>query len=320
MSLRVLFMGTPEFAVPTLRALVAAGYDVVGVVTQPDRKTGRKQVLTPPPIKVEATAQGLRVLQPERVRRPEALAEIEALAPDIAITCAYGQILPQRLLDIPQYGCLNVHASLLPRWRGAAPMHRAILAGDTETGVTLMEMVLALDAGPMLGQVRVPIDPNDTVGTLHDKLADAGASLLADLLPRYVQGQIVPIPQPDQGVTYAERLTRSDEYIDWTRPWQHVYNQIRGLSPWPGATSFDDGTPVKIWTATPQAVDTHLGQESADPGTVLVHEQGVYVKCKDAWLRLVELQPSGKRKMAAVDWARGFQGKPMKLSGVVVEP
>ena len=300
---RVLFMGTPDFAVPALEAVAKGPYDVVAVVTQPDRPQGRKRILTPSPVKRAAQALSLPILQPEKVRRDAVLTQIAALRPDVLVTAAYGQILPQRLLDIPRVGCINIHASLLPRWRGAAPIHRALLAGDAETGVTLMEMVAALDAGPILGARAIPIELEDNVGSLHDRLAAIGAQMLVELLPDYLSGQVQGQPQPDTGVTYAERLHREDEWITWARPVVAVHDHIRGLSPWPGAAAKLDGAEFKIWAARP-SVDSSLGTPGL-PGTVRVNRRQVLVSCLDGWIELNSLQPAGRKAMSADDWARG---------------
>ncbi|WP_029420573.1 methionyl-tRNA formyltransferase [Alicyclobacillus macrosporangiidus] len=313
---RIVFFGTPDFAVPVLRALAGAPWaEVAGVVTQPDRPAGRRQTLTPPPVKRAAQELGLPVWQPERVRAPEALEAIARLEPDVCVTAAYGQILPQRLLDIPRRGCLNVHASLLPRWRGAAPIHRAILAGDERTGVTLMEMVAALDAGPIVGAREIPIDPDDDAGTLHDKLAALGAALVLELLPDYVAGRVIPQPQPEDGVTYADRITRADEWIDWQRPVREVHNQVRGLRPWPGASAQVDGGALKVWrTAPATAVEV-----PAEPGVVrMFPDVGVAVRCADGWLRMDEVQPAGRRRMPAADWWRGLRRDEVRMD--VAEP
>jgi methionyl-tRNA formyltransferase len=307
---RVIFMGTPDFAVPSLQALATGPFEIVGVVTQPDRPQGRKRILAPPPVKQAAEALGLPVFQPEKVRAEASLKQLAALRPDVLVTAAYGQILPQKLLDIPRVGCINVHASLLPRWRGAAPIHRAILAGDTETGVTLMEMVAALDAGPVLGAVRVPILPEDNVGTLHDRLAQAGAALLRELLPAYLRGEIQPTPQPKDGVTYADRILRKDEWLDWSQSVRTVFNHIRGLSPWPGAaTRWRDGD-LKVWAAAlPASTAAEAGlppaSDAVQPGCAVMRKDGVFVRCGDGWVELREVQPSGRRRMSAADWFRG---------------
>jgi len=302
-AIRVVFMGTPLFAVPALHGLANAGYSVVAVVTQPDRAVGRKRVVTPSPVKEAALALNVPVLQPNRVRSEESLASIRSLHPDVIVTAAYGQILPQALLDIPRIGSLNIHASLLPRWRGAAPIHRAIMHGDKETGVAVMEMVLALDAGPVYGVRKTPIRPDDDVQSVHDRVADLGAALLLAVLPGYTAGTLQPVQQVDDGVTYAHRILREDEFIDWNRPAQDVLNHIRGLSPWPGATADLPGGQMKIWRAMPSDNDCSLA-----PGEVRrTVDAHVLVGCADGNLRLCELQPAGKRKMDAVSWFRGLQ-------------
>jgi methionyl-tRNA formyltransferase len=317
----IVFMGTPDFAVPILRALAGdETYSIDAVVTQPDRATGRKQILTPPPVKRVAQELGLTVMQPEKVRAEDVLAELRALNPDVIVTAAYGQLLPQRLLDIPRRGCLNVHASLLPRWRGAAPIHRAIMAGDRETGVTIMEMVKALDAGPIVAVDKVPIADSDTVGTLHDKLAECGARLLLRVLPDYLEGRITPIPQPEDGVTYADRISRADEYLDWTWSTEKLHNHIRGLSPWPGAATQWQGKDFKVWLAEPAQVGAAEHGEVQVGSVLFVPEHGVCVKTGDGWLRLLEVQPAGKRRMAAEDWLRGVAGERTQFVEAGVSP
>ncbi|WAH44668.1 methionyl-tRNA formyltransferase [Alicyclobacillus fastidiosus] len=301
MGVKVVFMGTPDFAVPTLEALVAQGWDVL-VVTQPDKKVGRKHVITPPPVKVAARKHGLRVLQPTKVREEASVLELQAFQPDLIVTAAYGQLLPASVLSIPRVGAVNVHASLLPRWRGAAPIHRAIMAGDTETGVTIMEMVQALDAGPMLERRAIPILNTDNVGSLHDKLAQLGAQMCQQVLPRYVDGALTATEQPEQGVTYAARIERADEFIDWTGSVTTVDQHIRGLSPWPGATAWDGEATYKIWSAHKVPIEARL-----EPGEVRRVGSDILVGCLDGILCLDEVQPSGRRKMAARDWFGGIR-------------
>jgi methionyl-tRNA formyltransferase len=306
---RVVFMGTPEFAVPTLRKL-AAMYDVALVVTQPDKPAGRGRRPSAPPVRVAAEQLGIPVIQPERVRAPEVLDHLRGVRPDVIITAAYGQLLPQALLDIPRCGCLNVHASILPRWRGAAPIHRAVMAGDTETGVTLMRMVLELDAGPILGTRRIPIGPDDDTGVIHDRLAELGADLVAELLPRYLSGELEPVPQPAEGVTYAERIRPEDEWIRWNAPVVAVHNQVRGLRPWPGASTLAGGERLKIWRT---ALEPAPPKGRPVPGTVVADRDAVWVACADGWLRLVEVQPAGRRRMPALDWWRGRRSELLIL-------
>ena len=299
---RVLFMGTPDFAVASLEALLAAGYNVVGVVTQPDRPVGRKQVMTPPPVKEAALRHGLQVLQPERIKTDEALDEVLALAPDLIVTAAYGQILPKRLLDAPRYGCINVHASLLPKYRGGAPIHKCIVEGEKESGVTIMYMVEALDAGDMLSRVAVPIEERDTVGTLHDKLAQAGSRLLVETVPALLAGEIVPQPQDHEQATFAPNIKRTDERIDWSRTAEQIYNQVRGLNPWPVAFTTYQGKVWKIWWVEklPETGGSHA------PGTIVGREEdGLLVACGSGTVKITELQPEGKKRMSALDFLRG---------------
>jgi len=297
-----LFMGTPGFAVSSLEALLDAGYNVVGVVTQPDRPVGRKQVLTPPPVKEAALRHGLAVLQPEKIKAEAALDEVLALAPDLIVTAAYGQILPKRLLEAPRFGCINVHASLLPKYRGGAPIHKAIVEGEKESGVTIMYMVEALDAGDMLAEVVVPIEERDTVGSLHDKLAAAGAALLIDTVPRLMAGELAAEPQDHAAATFAPNIKRTDERIDWTRTAEQIYNQVRGLNPWPVAFTTCGGKVWKIWWVEKLAA----GSEGKEPGTIVAREEdGLVVACGSGAVKITELQPEGKKRMSALDFLRG---------------
>lgn len=301
-EIRVLFMGTPDFAVASLEALLAAGYNVVGVVTQPDRPVGRKQVMTPPPVKEAALRHGLPVLQPEKIRADESLDEVLSLAPDLIVTAAYGQILPKRLLDAPRYGCINVHASLLPKYRGGAPIHKCIVEGEKESGVTIMYMVEALDAGDMLSKVVVPIEERDTVGTLHDKLAAAGSRLLTETLPKLLAAEIVPEPQDHEQATFAPNIKRTDERIDWSRTAEQIYNQVRGLNPWPVAFTTCQGKVWKVWWV--EKLPWHDASQA--PGTIIGKEEdGLLVACGSGAVKITELQPEGKKRMSAYDFLRG---------------
>ncbi|MFE1625742.1 methionyl-tRNA formyltransferase [Brevibacillus reuszeri] len=299
---RILFMGTPDFAVASLEALLEAGYNVIGVVTQPDRPVGRKQVLTPPPVKEAALRHGLPVLQPEKIKVEEALEEVLALSPDLIVTAAYGQILPKRLLDAPKHGCINVHASLLPKYRGGAPIHKSIVEGEKESGVTIMYMVEALDAGDMLSKVVVPIEERDTVGLLHDKLAAAGSALLLETIPQLLAGSIEAQPQNHDEATFAPNIKRTDERIDWTRTAEQIYNQVRGLNPWPVAFTSYQGKVWKLWW-----VEKLVGQAAEnEPGTIVAREEdGLIVACGDGAVKITELQPEGKKRMSALDFLRG---------------
>lgn len=298
---KIVFMGTPDFSVPVLQTILADGYEVIAVVTQPDRPVGRKKVLTPPPVKVEAEKHGIPVFQPERIREKEAMEEIIALGADLIITAAFGQILPNKLLEAPKHGCINVHASLLPELRGGAPMHFAIVQGKEKTGITIMYMVERLDAGDMLSQVEVPITERDTVGTLHDKLSEAGASLLSETLPKLLKGQLTPVPQREEEATYAHTIKREQEKIDWTKSGEEIYNHVRGFNPWPVAYTTYDNHVMKIWW-----VEKMKGK-AGFPGVILaIDEDGFIVGTgNDTAIKIMELQPSGKKRMQASDFLRG---------------
>ncbi|CAM3361699.1 methionyl-tRNA formyltransferase [Paenibacillus lupini] len=302
--MRIVFMGTPEFAVPSLRLLIEQGYNVVAAVSQPDRPKGRKRVLTPPPLKEAALAFGLPVLQPERMRSPEAVAAIAELQPDLIVTAAYGQILPKALLEIPRLGCINVHGSLLPRYRGGAPIQRSIINGESVTGVTIMYMAEGLDTGDMISRVEVPITDEDTSGTLFEKLSAAGAELLGRTMPSIIAGEVQAEQQRDELATYAPNLTRDDERIDWNKSAISIYNQIRGLSPMAGAFTYLNGEVFKVWlSAKPNGSN---GSGSTAPGTVVaVSASGIEVQTGDGILTLLEIQPSGKRVMTVADWLPG---------------
>jgi methionyl-tRNA formyltransferase len=299
---RIVFMGTPDFSVPVLRRLVDEGYDVIGVVTQPDRPVGRKRVLTPPPVKAEALKHGIPVYQPEKIRQQEELDKVLALEPDLIVTAAFGQILPNKLLEAPKYGCINVHASLLPELRGGAPIHYAIIQGKEKTGVTIMYMVEKLDAGDILTQVEVPITDTDTVGSLHDKMSAAGADLLSETIPKLLNGEITPIPQNNEEATFAWNIKREQEKIDWTRNGVEIYNHIRGMNPWPVAYTTMDESVMKVWGAEKA---NYKGNDQ--PGTIVkIEEDGLVVATgDDTAIKITELQPAGKKKMDAKQFLLG---------------
>lgn len=299
---KIVFMGTPDFSVPVLQQIIKDGYEVIGVVTQPDRPVGRKKVLTPPPVKVEAEKQGIPVFQPERIRQPEELKMILNLNPDLVVTAAFGQILPKELLEAPKYGCINVHASFLPELRGGAPIHYSILQGKEKTGITIMYMAEKLDAGDILTQVEVLISETDTVGTLHDKLSQAGSKLLAETLPKLLKGELVPIKQKDDEATFAANIKREQEKIDWKKTGEEIYNHIRGLNPWPVAYSTLDGKVIKIWWSEKVKNTT-----DEVPGTIIrLENDGLIVSTgNDTAIKILELQPSGKKRMTAEHFLRG---------------
>ncbi|MBN2983494.1 MULTISPECIES: methionyl-tRNA formyltransferase [Cohnella] len=312
--MNILFMGTPDFAVPSLRALLERGLNVVAVVTQPDRPKGRKRELSPPPVKAFAQQRGLRVLQPEKLRSPDAVAAVTELAPDLIVTAAYGQILPKAVLDLPRFGCVNVHGSLLPRYRGGAPIQRSIMNGEPVTGVTLMYMAEGLDTGDMIAKVEVPIGDDDTAGSIFAKLSDAGAELLIEWLPRLLDGTAPRIAQDDAEATYAPNLTREDERIDWNRTARDIFNQVRGLHPMAGAFTFLNGEVFKVWGCrAPGETDARLAAEWAEakPGTVLeAGADGIRVRTGDGSVVLTQVQPAGKKALPAAEYARGARIAP----------
>ena len=301
--MKIVFMGTPEFAVPSLEALVAAGHQVVGVFSQPDKPKNRGMKLQPTPVKLCAMVHDLPVYQPTKLRDGTALETIRSLAPDLIVVAAYGRILPQEILDYPKYGCINVHSSLLPKYRGAAPIHWSILNGDKETGVTIMHMAHELDAGDIIAQVRTPIGPDETVGQVHDRLARLGGELLVQATADIAAGTARRTPQDPEQVTYAPMLSRALSPIDWQQSGQAIHDKIRGLDPWP-ATSTDilTGQPVKVFASRLTGETTKKA-----PGTVLAAgKDGIDVSCGDgAVLRILELQAPGSRRMAATDYLRG---------------
>ena len=301
-SLRVIFAGTPEFAAAALAAIHSAGFPVPLVLTQPDRPAGRGMKLQASPVKRYAQEHGLAVAQPPSLRRAgkypaEAAAAIDQLRAtphDVMVVAAYGLILPQEVLDIPPLGCINIHGSLLPRWRGAAPIHRAIEAGDTETGITLMQMDVGLDTGAMISEARTPISKDDTTATLHDRLAQDGAKLIVEALIELERsGKLAATPQPADGVTYAQKIGKHEAALDWREPAAVLARQVRAFDPFPGGVgTLEDGTSIKIWAAVPVEA-----QGNTAPGTIAdVSPEGVVVACGEGALRLTQLQkPGGKR-------------------------
>jgi len=296
--MRIVFAGTPEFAVPCLRAAASKG-EVVAVYTQPDRPAGRGRGLTPSPVKLEAVQRGIPVLQPENFRSAESKATLRALKPDVMVVVAYGLILPQSVLDIPEHGCWNVHASLLPRWRGAAPIQRAIEAGDTRTGVCLMQMEKGLDTGPVLLAQALDIGPRETGGQLHDRLAELGAKVLSDALGLLrATIQLPPHPQPAEGVTYAHKLDKAEARLDWSQPATALANKVRAFNPWPVAEAQLAGERVRIHAAL--ALDE---AHAVTPGTVLrAGRDGIDIACGHGVLRLESLQREGGKPISAQDY------------------
>ncbi|OYQ36938.1 methionyl-tRNA formyltransferase [Niveispirillum lacus] len=304
MPLRLAFMGTPDFSVSILDALVMAGHQVVCVYSQPPRPAGRGQQLQASPVHRRADALGIPVRTPKSLRKAEEQAEFAALDLDCAIVAAYGLILPQAILDAPRLGCVNVHASLLPRWRGAAPIQRAILAGDAETGVTIMQMDAGLDTGAMLLKDALPITPRMTAADLHDALAAMGARLIVTALPGIADGSLMPVPQPEAGVTYAAKLVKEEGRLDLTRPATDLDRQVRGLTPWPGTwIDLANGEKLKVLEAQPVA-------GNGEPGTLL--DTGPTLACGHDALRLFRVQRPGK---GPVDGASFLRGYPHQIGG-----
>jgi methionyl-tRNA formyltransferase len=295
---KIVFMGTPEFSVPILEALINA-YDVVGVVTQPDRPAGRGGKICISPIKQVALDHNIPVFQPEVIRKPEAIETLRAWGADVYVVAAFGQILPQALLDIPQYGSINVHASILPRWRGASPIHASILAGDTETGVTIMKMDAGLDTGDMLSVAITPIAPDETAQTLHDKLSSLGAEILLDTLPLYFSGELQPQPQPEEGVTYAPQIEKEQGVIDWTQSAVYIDRLVRGFTPWPGTFTFWNGKQLKIHSGT-------VGTGSAEVGQVVELDGKLAIGTGEGLYYPSEVQLEGKKRVSVTDFLRGY--------------
>ncbi|MGM0138360.1 methionyl-tRNA formyltransferase [Enterococcus sp. DIV0755b] len=290
---KIVFMGTPAFSVPILEGLLEAGYQVQAVVTQPDRPVGRKRVITPPPVKVAALKHDLLVLQPEKISGSPEMAKIAELAPDLIVTAAFGQFLPEKLLQIPRLGAINVHASLLPKYRGGAPVHYAIMNGEDKTGVTIMEMIKKMDAGAIYNQAEIPITKTDDVGTMFEKLSLLGKELLLDTLPALINGALEKTPQDEAKVTFSPNITREQEAIDWQKTAVQIDNQVRGMRPWPIAFTTYRGVRFKIWDVTPLAETT-----DATPGTIIKKDKHeLLVACgQQTVLALKELQPAGKGK------------------------
>ncbi len=300
--MRVAFAGTPEFARVALAAILDAGHEVPLVLTQPDRPAGRGMQLQASPVKQLAVERGIPVHQPEKLRDPATHAPLVAAAPEVLVVAAYGLILPQAVLAIPRRGCLNIHGSLLPRWRGAAPIQRAIEAGDAETGVGIMQMEAGLDTGPTLLVESLPIADDDTAATLHDKLAALGGRLIVDALARL--DELRPTPQPAEGVTYANKIGKAESVLDWRRPAAELARRVRAFNPFPGAAGSVAGTAIKVWMARPEA-------GAGEPGTVLTADaDGVRVACGEGVLNLVLLQKPGGKRLPARDFLHGFALPP----------
>ena len=303
--MRIAFMGTPDFAVPTLDALIAAGHEIAAVYTQPPRPAGRGKVLLPSPVQKRAEEAGLEVRSPVSLRSADAQEAFASLDLEAAVVAAYGLILPEPVLQAPEFGCLNVHASLLPRWRGAAPIQRAIMAGDSETGMMVMKMEAGLDTGPVAATMRLPIGPDETAGELHDRLSEAGAALMVEAMGDLEAGRLSLVPQPDDGVTYAAKIDKAETRIDWTLPAAAVHDRVRGLLPSPGAwCEIEIGgrrERLKLLRST------RVGG-AGEPGTIL--DAGLAIACGSGAVRLVEVQRAGARPVAAEEFLRGTRLSP----------
>ena len=297
LMIRVVFMGSPDFALPTLHAL-AGHYQVLGVVTQPDRPSGRGRGLKPPPVKTVALDLGLAVMQPEKLRAPEAMEQLRLWAPDLIVVAAFGQILRPDVLALPPHGCINLHASLLPRWRGAAPIQASILAGDAQTGITIMKMDQGLDTGAILSQRAIPIDAEDTAGSLSEKLSQLGADLLVESLPRYLSGELQPQAQDESQATYAPMLKKEEGRLDFTRPAQDLARRVRAFNPWPGAFFEWSGQMLKVHRA-------HAGTGNAAAGQRLIYREQPAVGAGSGLLVLDEVQPAGKKSMSGKSFLAG---------------
>ena len=303
MSLRIVFFGTPAFAVPTLRRLLSSPHQLVAVVTQPDRPRGRGQHVTFSPIKEVAVAAGVPVLQPERLKVPEFSEPFRALDPDLAVVAAYGRIIPAAVLEIPKHGMINVHASILPKYRGAAPVHRAVMAGETETGVSLMQLVCELDAGPVFDVVRTPIHPDETSSDVEARLAELGAELCLKTVADIAAGRAVAVPQDAPDATYAPRITKEEGAIDWTLPARVIHNRVRGLYPWPHASTSAAGARVLVMKT---AISSDPVPPRIPPGTTFrASGDQLLVATGDGALQILQLQPEGRRAMSAREFLAG---------------
>ena len=301
--MRIVYMGTPEIAATILERLLEEPYEVVLVVTQPDRPKGRGNTLTCSPVKELAVSRGIPVFTPEKLRLPENVEVVREAEPDMIVVAAFGQILPKSVLDIPRYGCINVHASLLPKYRGAAPIQWSILDGESETGITIMYMNEGLDTGDILLQKVVPIDAEETGGSLHDKLAETGAEALVEAIPGIIDGTLEPVPQGEMTTPYAKQLTKEMGRLDFSWDAEKLERYVRGLNPWPGTYTFRDGQMLKIWAA--EVCD---GSYEAMPGTIVAVDKNSFsVQTGSGVLRVTEVQPQGKRRMSAEEYLRGYR-------------
>ena len=300
--MKIVFMGTPDYAATALEAILQAGYEVTGVVCQPDKPKGRSGALSACPVKECALKYNLPVFQPERIKRPEAVEELKKFPADVFVVAAFGQILSEEILTMPKYGCINIHASLLPKYRGAAPIQWCIVDGEKETGVTIMQMDAGIDTGDILFTKKVAITEEETGGSLFDKLSQAGAELIVEALPKIEAGEVSPVKQDEAQSNYARMLKKEDGQINWNRPAEEIGRLVRGMDPWPSAFTYYRGKQFKIWKA--QAVDG--GTEGLLPGTIAqIEKQGIWIACGSGMLQVTEAQMEGKKRMSAADLMNG---------------
>lgn len=299
--MKIVYMGTPDFAVGPLRALIEAGHEVTAVVTQPDKPKGRSKELVPPPVKAYALTQNLTVLQPEKIKTPEAVEELKNYEADLFVVAAFGQILSKEILEMPKYGCINIHASLLPKYRGAAPIQWSIIDGEKETGVTIMQMDVGLDTGDILTQKIVPIEDEDTGESLFDKLCDAGSVLLIETIPQIESGTLSPVKQDEEKSTYAKMLSKELGNIDFSKSAKEIWYLVRGLNSWPSAYTYYNNKTMKIWRAEPVAENSDLAA-----GTLVKKDkESIYVQTGEGMLRILEIQLEGKKRMSVKDFMLG---------------
>lgn len=302
--MKIVFMGTPEFAVPSLEMLIQEGYEVLAVVTQPDKPKGRGNKMSAPPVKEFAIEHGITVLQPEKIKTPEFIEQIRELGPDLLITAAYGKIISKELLDVPPMGCINVHGSLLPAYRGAAPIHWSIINGEKITGITTMFTDVGVDTGDMLLKKEIEIGPDMTVGELHDKMAVLGAEVLKDTLVELQNGTLVRKPQEDALSSYAPIISKEVGHIDWSKTAQEIHNLVRGTNPWPGAYTFLNDSKMRIWKTSIFACD-HQGHDIGE--IIRVNDDGILVRCSDGYIMVRELQFDSSKRMKVSDYLRGHK-------------
>ena len=306
--MKIVFAGTPDFAVPTLQALLDSEHQICGVYTQPDRPAGRGRKLTASPVKALAVSANLPVFQPENFKQVGALEELAALKPDLIVVIAYGLILPQAVLDIPKFGSINVHGSLLPRWRGAAPIHRAVMAGDDKTGITIMKVVKKLDAGDMLYKIECPINADSTSSELHDQLAEIGAQGLIQVVNQIEQGTLIAEPQDEALVTYAHKLEKNEAMLDWQKSAQELDRQVRGLNAWPVAQTLYKGEVLRVWRS--EVID---GESDLPAGTISCQQHALDVATGNGILRLLEVQSPGGKRIAGKDFLNAHQADNLRL-------